>query len=366
MHGLTKIVVYSLIVTCVIIASVYLSWWLRSFFMLRAAKRRRVRALRRSIWGDPGEVEKLDFAGGPGGCEGAPRPPFRFVAEHATGSSPCLSVEDAHGRVWRVKWGDEVKSETFASRLAWATGYFVEKCYYVAEGRIEGEFELGRARQCVGEDCTFRDARFELDEAGVRKLFDEHGWSWDDNPFAGTRELAGLKIMLMLTSNWDNKDVRDVARGSNTAIFEYRLPDGTLEARYLIIDWGASMGRWGDPFTRSKWDCEGYAAQTPDFITSVEDRVVKWGFVGQRTDEARDAITVADVRWLHRYLGRITDEQLREGLRASGAAADEIERFTGALRARIEQLRRAGDDGGINRGESSKRPTGGTSLHARE
>ncbi|MGI9105024.1 MAG: hypothetical protein ACR2G4_02120 [Pyrinomonadaceae bacterium] len=29
------------------------------------------------------------------------------------------------------------------------------------------------------------------------------------NTFVGSRELNGLKIMLMLTSNWNNKDVRD-------------------------------------------------------------------------------------------------------------------------------------------------------------
>ena len=55
------------------------------------------------------------------------------------------------------------------------------------------------------------------------KHFDAHGWAWHDNPFVGTHELNGLKILMMLVSNWDNKDVRDVARGSNTAIFEYPL-----------------------------------------------------------------------------------------------------------------------------------------------
>jgi hypothetical protein len=339
MHGLTKIVVYSIGATCAIIASVYLSWWLRSRFMLLTAKRRRVRADRKSLWRDPGVVEKLDLAFGPGGPDGAPQPPFRFVVEHATGTSPCLSVKDAHRRVWRVKWGDEVKSEVFASRLAWAVGYHVERCHYVAEGRIEGEFVLGRARGCIDEDLNFRDARFELDEAGVRKLFDEHGWSWDDNPFTGTHELAGLKIMTMLTSNWDNKDVRDVARGSNTAVFEHRLADGTLEARYLIIDWGASMGRWGDPFTRSKWDCQGFAAQTPNFLTRSDDGSLRWGYIGQRTDEMRARITPADVRWLSRYLSRITDAQLHAALRSSGATDEEIDCFTRALRARIEQLR---------------------------
>jgi hypothetical protein len=321
-------------------ACFYLFYMAVSYVRRWRTRVRPVRAERASLWRAPGAVERLDFYHGPGGPHGAPVPPFRFVEEHATGSNPCLSVHDARERTWRVKWGDEVRSETFASRLAWAAGYHVEHCYFVPAGHIDGAKDLTRAASCVKEDLTFVDARFELDEAGVRKLFDEHGWSWDDNPFVGTRELNGLKIMLMLTSNWDNKDVRDVGRGSNTAIFEHRLADGSIEARYLIIDWGASMGRWGTPFDRSKWDAAGYEAQTPDFVAGVEDGFVRWNYIGQRTDEARAGISVADVRWLYGYLGRITDEQLRAGLSASGATAEETERFTRAIRLRLEQLER--------------------------
>jgi len=324
---------------------VYLFWWAASRYKLWAARERPVLAQRNSLWHDPGVVEKLDFRGGPGGPDGAPAPPFRFVEEHATGSNPCMSVKDARGRVWRVKWGDEVKSETFCVRLAWAVGYHVETAYYVAAGHLDGAKDLGRARACVKDDMSFEDARFELDEAGVRKLFDEHGWSWDDNPFAGTRELAGLKVLLMLVANWDNKDVRDVARGSNTAVFEYTLPGGGSEARYLIIDWGASMGKWGSPLTRTKWDCEGFASQNADFVRGVEGGVVSWGYTGQRTDEVIEDIKVEDVRWLMRFLGRVTDGQLREGLLVSGAGDEEADCFTRALRERIDVLRRVAEAG---------------------
>ena len=319
---------------------VYLFWWAKSRYQLWTARERPVRAPRLSLWSDPGEVERLDFRGGPGGRAREPRPPFRFVEEHDTGSNPCMTVSDARGLRWRVKWGDEVKSETFSTRMAWAAGYHAEAAYYIASGRIEGAENLGRARSCVADDLTFTDARFELDEEGVRKLFDEHGWSWDDNPFVGTKELAGLKVLLMLVSNWDNKDVRDVARGSNTAVFEHPLEDGTSEARYLIIDWGASMGKSGSPLTRSKWDCEGFAAQNADFVRGVSGGVVQWGFTGQRTDEATEGIRVEDVRWLMRYLGRVGDGQMREGLLASGATREEADCFTRALRGRIEQLER--------------------------
>ncbi|HEV2881549.1 MAG TPA: hypothetical protein VGX24_09760 [Pyrinomonadaceae bacterium] len=344
MDTLIKIIYIGFGGTAVVIACVYLIWRAKSVYKLKLAGPAPQRAHRKSLWRDPGAVEQLDFHRGPGGVGGEPAPPFEFVAEHSTGSNPCISVRDAHGRVWRVKWGDEVRSETFATRMAWAAGYYVEVAYFIPEGRIEGAAGLTRARECVGEDCKFQDARFELDEEGVTKLFDEHGWAWDDNPFVGTRELNGLKIMLMLTSNWDNKDVRDVARGSNTAVFEYALEGGLVEARYLIIDWGASMGKWGSNLFRSKWDAAGYEAQTPEFVTGVADGLVQWSYIGQRTAEARDQIAVTDVLWLYRYIGRITDAQLRDGLRASGATDEETDTFTRAIRARLDTLKRISEE----------------------
>ena len=103
---------------------------------------------------------------------------------------------------------------------------------------------LQRVSANVDQEGCFRDARFELDEEDVIKHFDEHSWAWNDNPFVETRELNGLKIVMMWLSNWDAKDVRDVARGSNTAVFEYPIGNGRREARYLIIDWGGALGRW--------------------------------------------------------------------------------------------------------------------------
>jgi hypothetical protein len=342
----TTIIAVAVISVAVGTLSVYFYWWAISVYRRKTAEPAPPLTPRKSLWRDPGWVERLDFAGGYGGRDGAPVPPFRFVEEHIAGSSPCMSVRDARARVWRIKWGDEVQSETFTSRVAWAAGYHVEANYYVPEGSIEGAKDLTRAKDCVGEDCRFRPARFELDEPGVLKLFDEHGWSWDDNPFVGTHELAGLKIVIRLTSNWDNKDVRDVARGSNTAVFQHRLPDGRLEARYLIIDWGASMGRWAPVGFREKWNCEAFEAQTPEFVMGVgEDGTVKWGYLGQRTEDATEGITVEDVRWLYQYVGRITDAQLRDGLRAAGATPEETERFTRALRERINQLGRVAELG---------------------
>jgi hypothetical protein len=337
-----NLLVYAVIAaagTAFVIACLHIVWRAVGAYKINRAGPRPLAGGRHVLWRDPGSVEQLDLRNGPGGPDGSPVPPFEFLEEHRVGSQPCVSVVDANSRRWRVKWGPEVHSENIAVRVAWAAGYFAEVTYFIRSGRIEGARELQRTRECINEDGTFADARFELDDPAVKKMFEEHSWAWDDNPFVGTAQLNGLKIIVMLLSNWDTKDRRDVARGSNTAIFEHRIGRWRREERYLITDWGGSMGRWGGNIvTRGRWDPAGFEAQTPEFVARVDGGLVYFGYVGQRTADVAHNISPADVRWLHGYLGRITDAQLRDALQSSGATDEEADRFTRALRDRIAQL----------------------------
>ena len=242
-------------------------------------------------------------------------------------------------RVWAARHGARPKPESFAVRLAWALGYFAEVTHYVAGGTIEGATGLSRARNCVAEDGTFSDARFELEDRSVRMLFDEHSWSWDDNPFVGTPQLNGLKMVNMLLSNWDTKDRRDVSRGSNTAIFEHRVARWGREARYLITDWGGAMGKWGsNVVSRGRWDVEGFEAQTQTFVTDVRDRYVCFAYQGQRTNEIARGITMEDAAWFYDIARRLSEDALRQGLLACGATEEEAGRFARALHNRIRQI----------------------------
>jgi hypothetical protein len=318
---------------------VFMYWRLRSNRIRKLEGEAPLRSSRQVIWTDAAALSPGEIAAGPCGRDGGPAEPFHFVEEHDTGSQPCVSTRDARGREWRVKWGQEVHTEVFGTRLAWAFGYFAEPTYFISSGVIHGARELRRAKECIDEHGHFTQARFELSESGVPKHFDAHGWAWHDNPFAGSHELNGLKILMMLVSNWDNKDVRDVARGSNTAIFEHETGKHALEARYLIIDWGAALGAWGNNvLKRGRWDPEAFAAQNQNFITGVTDGRVQFGYQGQRTADLVENITVDDVKWFDRKARAITDEHVRAALTASGANADETERFTAALRERLDKL----------------------------
>jgi hypothetical protein len=291
------------------------------------------------VWRDPGAVETLDFTYGAGGRENAPVPPFTFVEEDTGASNPKVKVTDARGVRWSVKFGGEVNAETFATRVAWAAGYFVEPAYFVPSGKIEGvdPSKLTRAKKYVGKDGSFTSGRFELKLETLAKLKDEQGWGWNANPFTGTKELNGLKVVMMLTSNWDNKDVRDVSRGSNTAIYVVQTPNGN-EARYYVTDWGGSMGKWGGVFGREKWDPDGFAKQSPSFLKVSGDRV-EFGYSGQHTGDWKNDIKASDVAWIAQYLTRITDDQLRAGLAASGATEQEASVLARAMRERLDQLK---------------------------
>ena len=325
-----------------VFAAVHLLWRLDGIRRIRRAGPRLLQATRHRVWREPTLADLSDLRFGPGGADGAPQPPFRFVTEHFTGSQPCVAVRDAAGRLWRVKWGHEARPEAFAVRFAWALGYFAEVTHFVPGGAIDEAVDLQRARDCIGHNGTFSDARFELEDPSVRMFFNEHSWAWHDNPFVGTPQLNGLKIVNMLLSNWDTKDRRDVSRGSNTAIFEHRISRWGREARYLITDWGGAMGRWGsNVVSRGRWDAEGFEAQTPGFVTGVTDGFVNFGYQGQRTAEIARGITVTDAAWFFGYAGRLTEAALRGGLMASGATSEEAGRFAVALVDRIQQIGRA-------------------------
>ena len=56
------------------------------------------------LWQDPGEVESRNLVWGAGGEANQPQPPFEFIKEQLSGTTPKVDVKDAKGTTWVVKF----------------------------------------------------------------------------------------------------------------------------------------------------------------------------------------------------------------------------------------------------------------------
>jgi hypothetical protein len=291
------------------------------------------------IWHDRGDAAELDLVGGPGGQAHVPGHVLKFIEESDSGTSPKFEVEDEHGVRWKIKLGEEAKSETAATRLLWAAGYVVDEDYYREQMRVVGLPRLARGQEFVSGGDIVTGARLERQGGGGGE--EATTWSWYDNPFVGTREFNGLKVMMALVNNWDLKDVNN--RVSDTA-------DGG--AQYGITDLGATFGRTGNIITRSKSVVKDYAetkfiakvaATHVDFV--MQSRPI-FPFVFHlpayrertRMQDIVKGIPIADARWLGERLGRLSVEQIRDAFRASGFSPADVEVYTQVVVARIRAL----------------------------
>jgi hypothetical protein len=299
-----------------------------------------------TLWKDPGPVTSLDLRHGVGGAEMVPQPPFLFQEEVPGGTSPKIRVTDANKRVWTVKFGPEAKAEVLASRLAWAAGYFAEPMYFVKEATLENVAKLTRAEPFVdrSNQNRIRDARFELFDPLLYKFQPRSSWTFETKGLGDANQLAGLRLLMMLVSNWDIKP-------ENTAIVTMNG-----EPYYAFTDWGATMGRWGDITGRSKWDCSGYAKQSEKFVDEVDGGYVHFNYEGKKTSQTARNIKVENVRWFVDRMGALTDDQLRAAAEAAGATPDESVCFVNGIRSRLNQLKTVAE-GGDNPGTVTRTRT---------
>lgn len=289
------------------------------------------------LWQDPGAVEQIDFSRPAGGLN-CPTGPFTFVEETFSGMSAKVLVRDASGVVWQVKGGPEARADAFSTRFVSALGYYAETICFIRQGRIDSlTVKLRRAGGFIQPDGTFTWASFERRDPNLRFL-PYVQWTWSKNPFEGSSQLRGLAIVAMLLSNWDNKDARNTWQGPNTGVLETKTDPPTRI--YFVTDWGQTLGSWKGLLVGKPWDVSAFEKQTPGFVRAVRNGYVEFGYRGQQPDFAA-GLKTEHVRWLMQYLGRITDAQIRIGLLAAGATADEEARFAVALRARIQQLQDA-------------------------
>jgi hypothetical protein len=265
------------------------------------------------LWIDPVDLETRDLFYGCGGEEFQPKGKLKFVKEKLNGVNPKFDVRDADGVRWGVKLGLEARPEVAASRLLWAAGYFSNVDYYVAELPVRIP-ALSRGQELI------RDNKIK----GVRlKRHNKHEeligyWTWNNNPFAKTRELNGLKVMMELINNTDLKP-------EHLVIYDIR----GREQHYYITDLGGSFGRAGSHFyNRTKGVLKDFNS-FPLIQKAGPDYVDFWYF---------KHVPRADAKWIGEILARLSDDQIRDAFRAAGFSHGEIEGFTKKVRSKINEL----------------------------
>ena len=294
------------------------------------------------LWREPTDLASRNLFYGPGGEQHQPHGPFTFVEEDLNGSNPKYVVRDQDKVKWTVKIGMEARPETVASRLVWAVGYFTNEDYFLQDVQVNGlPVHLKRGRDQIGPGGFLHAARLKRHLEDQKKI---ESWKWRDDPFSGTRELNGLKVMMALINNWDLKDENNELYGGK----------GASEQLYVVSDLGASFGTTGIsfPFSRSKGNLDSFVHSK--FISKTSPEYVDFRTPSRpaliyalnpprflrrvRLDGLVHHIPRGDARWIGHLLSGLSPDQVRDAFRAAGYTQEQVEAFSKVVQSRIAEL----------------------------
>lgn len=269
------------------------------------------------LWIDTQGVERNLFDGVGGG---RPKPAaerrYEVLDRDPRGFSVTYRVRDERGAEWSVKIGPEAQPEVVASRIVWALGYHQVPSYFVERWTA---VEHGKTQVLGGARFRQRTRDLGLDSKGT--------WSWQRNPFVGTRAYNGLLALMMIINSTDLKN-------DNNELFE--VEEGSREeARlwYVVKDLGATLGETGR-FDPRRGYIDGFEREP--FTIGVQNGFVRFAFRG-RHQELLQRIPVQDVRWMSGRVLQITDRQWRDAFRAGGYDAELTSRFVARIKQKAQE-----------------------------
>jgi hypothetical protein len=265
------------------------------------------------MWREPADIESRNLLLGAGGEAMKPDlSKITFIKDESGGYSTKFRVSDGAGNEWVAKVGKESQSETASNRLLWAVGYETEIVYLAPKLTIEGK-------------GSFENVRLEARPKGTKRTTE---WSWTENPFQSHHEFPGLKIMMVLINNWDMKD-------ANNKILVAQSATGEAEARYVISDLGGSFGKTGGILTRSRNNPDDFVKA--NLVSGVKNNIIDFHYSG-KNKSLFENLTVDDARWIDHWLGKLSDEQLKDAFRAANYSSEDVDQLAKAVRERIDLL----------------------------
>jgi hypothetical protein len=280
------------------------------------------------LWREPTDLGSRDLFAGQGGKERAPDPDvvYTFLERKQQGTNPGVTVKDPEGREWHVKQpptgkkakkGAEGPVEVTLSRILWAIGYHQPPEYFLPEFTIVDENKVQHKEP---------GGRFRLED---KKLLEKLGtWSWQQNPFVGTKPYQGLLVILMVFNSSDIKN-------DNNTLYEVPNPGaGEPKLWYVVRDLGTALGETGKMYPkRSDPDLfEKYG-----FVIAVKDGFVRFDYHGWHQELVRNRITPSDVRWGCELLSRLSDAQWADAFRAGGWEPQLAQRFIRRVQQKVRE-----------------------------
>jgi hypothetical protein len=297
------------------------------------------------LWHDPGNIAEENLFYGSGGEKSQPRAPFTFLGERKHDSNPKFDARDADGHKWRVKLGAEARPEVAASRLLWAVGYYTDDDYVLPSATIPN-LHLHHTAHSVQDGDVVIDALFRRKPHSEKRIA---AWAWKQNPFLGTREFNGLRVMMALLNSWDLKT-------ENNAV--YSGPESDRQF-FLVTDIGASFGTNSVRIKNAngKGNAKQYAKSK--FITHTTATTVSFATPAPATTLLLESggllaplyfrrqhylwigrdIPRADARWIGSLLGQLSHQQLIDAFRAGHFNDQEVDLYVSVLEKRIAELK---------------------------
>lgn len=268
------------------------------------------------LWVEPARNRDLFY--GVGGKRLAPDPATKYTVIEIKrgGFSAGYTVTDAAGGEWSAKFPPEAATEVVASRLHWGIGYHQPPIYYV---------DKWTAVKATSPNPQM-PARFREKKPDLHGLDAGDPWSYYQNPFVSTRQLAGLLVLQAMLGNSDLKDQNNVL---------YTLTQSLEGASrwYVVRDLGHTFGRTG-VIGAPRNDIRVFE-ETP-FIKGVVDGKVRFDYRG-RHKALFSNITPDDVRWICAHLQKLTDQQWQDAFRAGGYAKETADRFIRRMKQKMAE-----------------------------
>jgi len=273
----------------------------------------------RNVMWEPVNISSMDLYNGPGGTAMIPDlSRIEFLKEETNGHNTKFRIKDGSGMIWVAKLGREAQPETAAVRLLHGIGYKTEINYLVPSITIPGK-------------GTFQNVRLEARPDEFNRLEE---WKWRQNPFLGTKELRGLKMMMVFMTNWDVLDLQN------------KVVDVGDENQYIVSDLGATFGKLGNNnfpiiyrFGR-KTGSPKHFARTQLVRRVKDDGEVVLSYKGKNRGIFK-GFTVEDARWLHALLSQLSDKQIGDAFRAANYSPSDVTIYTEAVKRKINELREA-------------------------